>query len=196
MRLRLTQTPAHDAVRGFRRHFRAARARGRRILRGHSARHRGRRCAPGSAASLRRNDLEQAVFLSGYAANGCRAILCKYRSAPPSARRAAITSGRTSTTPTSFRCRTSGNTPGMPPGIWHSTRCPSLSSTPRFAKQQLLLLTREWYMHPNGQMPAYEWAFGDVNPPVHAWATWRVFQMDRKHRGDAGDLGIPRTGVS
>jgi hypothetical protein len=57
-----------------------------------------------------------------------------------------------------------------------------------FAKNQLLLLTREWYMHPNGQMPAYEWALGDVNPPVHAWATWRVFQIDRKRRGDAGDL--------
>ena len=60
-----------------------------------------------------------------------------------------------------------------------------------FAKQQLLLLTREWYMHPNGQLPAYEWAFGDVNPPVHAWATWRVFQMDRKQRraNDPKDLG-------
>ena len=57
-----------------------------------------------------------------------------------------------------------------------------------FAKEQLVLLTREWYMHPNGQMPAYEWAFGDVNPPVHAWATWRVFQLDRKQRGDDGDL--------
>ncbi|MBW7905200.1 MAG: glucosidase [Phycisphaerae bacterium] len=57
-----------------------------------------------------------------------------------------------------------------------------------FAKQQLDLLTREWYMHPNGQLPAYEWAFGDVNPPVHAWATWRVFQIDRRQRGDAGDL--------
>jgi len=57
-----------------------------------------------------------------------------------------------------------------------------------FAKEQLTLLTREWYMHPNGQMPAYEWAFGDVNPPVHAWATWRVFQIDRKQRGDQGDL--------
>jgi hypothetical protein len=51
-----------------------------------------------------------------------------------------------------------------------------------FAKHQLTLLTREWYMHPNGQLPAYEWAFGDVNPPVHAWATWRVFQIDRKQR--------------
>jgi hypothetical protein len=64
---------------------------------------------------------------------------------------------------------------------------------PQFAKDQLILLTREWYMHPNGQLPAYEWAFGDVNPPVHAWATWRVFQMDRKQRravapNDPGDL--------
>ena len=59
---------------------------------------------------------------------------------------------------------------------------------PGFAKAQLVLLTREWYMHPNGQMPAYEWAFGDVNPPVHAWSAWRVFQIDRKQRGDDGDL--------
>ncbi len=59
-----------------------------------------------------------------------------------------------------------------------------------FAKAQLVLLTREWYMHPNGQLPAYEWAFGDVNAPVHAWATWRVFQIDRKQRGDAGDLAF------
>jgi hypothetical protein len=64
---------------------------------------------------------------------------------------------------------------------------------PEFAKHQLTLLTREWYMHPNGQLPAYEWAFGDVNPPVHAWATWRVFQLDRKQRResdpeDTGDL--------
>ena len=59
---------------------------------------------------------------------------------------------------------------------------------PGFAKQQLLLLTREWYMHPNGQLPAYEWNLGDVNPPVHAWAAWRVFQIDRKQRGDRGDI--------
>ena len=56
-----------------------------------------------------------------------------------------------------------------------------------FAKSQLVLLTREWYMHPNGQLPAYEWAFEDVNPPVHAWAAWRVFQIDRKQHGGAGD---------
>ena len=59
---------------------------------------------------------------------------------------------------------------------------------PDFGKQQLDLMLREWYMHPNGQLPAYEWAFSDVNPPVHAWATWRVFQIDRKQRGDDGDL--------
>ena len=51
-----------------------------------------------------------------------------------------------------------------------------------FAKRQLELVTREWYMHPNGQLPAYEWALGDVNPPVHAWAAWRVYQIDaREH---------------
>ncbi len=48
---------------------------------------------------------------------------------------------------------------------------------PAFAKEQLVLLLREWYMHPNGQVPAYEWNFSDVNPPVHAWAAWRVYKM-------------------
>src|SRR5687767_8883864 len=56
-----------------------------------------------------------------------------------------------------------------------------------FAKDQLCLMLREWYMHPNGQLPAYEWAFGDVNPPVHAWAAWRVYQIDRKQSG-RGDI--------
>jgi len=51
---------------------------------------------------------------------------------------------------------------------------------PEFAKQQLLLLTKEWYMHPNGQLPAYEWMFDGVNPPVHAWAAWRVYKIDQK----------------
>ncbi|MEP7047360.1 MAG: glucosidase [Ilumatobacteraceae bacterium] len=49
---------------------------------------------------------------------------------------------------------------------------------PAFAKEQLILLCREWYMHPSGQLPAYEWAFGDVNPPVHAWAALQVFEID------------------
>lgn len=52
-----------------------------------------------------------------------------------------------------------------------------------FAKNQLLLLTKVWYMHPNGQLPAYEWKFEDVNPPVHAWSTFRVFKMDEKQNG-------------
>jgi len=52
-----------------------------------------------------------------------------------------------------------------------------------FAKEQLILMLREWYMHPNGQLPAYEWAFGDVNPPVHAWAAWRVYKIEKKRRG-------------
>ena len=54
---------------------------------------------------------------------------------------------------------------------------------PDFAKKQLDLFTREWYMHPNGQLPAYEWNFGDVNPPVHAWATFRTFKIERKLYG-------------
>jgi hypothetical protein len=48
---------------------------------------------------------------------------------------------------------------------------------PHFTKEQLILFLREWYMHPNGQIPAYEWSFGDVNPPVQAWAAWRVYKM-------------------
>ena len=56
---------------------------------------------------------------------------------------------------------------------------------PAFAKQQLLLVLREYYMHPNGQIPAYEWNFSDVNPPVHAWSVWYVFETDRKKTGVA-----------
>ena len=54
---------------------------------------------------------------------------------------------------------------------------------PDFAKYQLILFLREWYMHPNGQIPAYEWALGDVNPPVHAWAAWRVYKIEKRVRG-------------
>ena len=54
---------------------------------------------------------------------------------------------------------------------------------PDFSKAQLSLFVREWYMHPNGQLPAYEWAFSDVNPPVHAWAAMRVFQIDQRIKG-------------
>jgi hypothetical protein len=64
---------------------------------------------------------------------------------------------------------------------------------PPFAKHQLIELLHVWYLHPNGELPAYEWSFSDANPPVHAWAAWRVFEIDRKQRrkqkpDDPGDL--------
>mgnify|MGYP000362657399 FL=1 len=61
---------------------------------------------------------------------------------------------------------------------------------PDFAKRQLILLLREWYMHPNGQIPAYEWNFSDVNPPVHAWACWRVYEIDRDMNNGKGDVAF------
>ncbi|HEU4501330.1 MAG TPA: glucosidase [Nitrospira sp.] len=63
---------------------------------------------------------------------------------------------------------------------------------PTFAKEQLVLMLREWYMHPNGQIPAYEWAFGDVNPPVHAWAAWRVYKIEKKRTGVGDRLFLER----
>jgi len=63
---------------------------------------------------------------------------------------------------------------------------------PEFTKNQLDLMTREWYMHPNGQLPAYEWAFGDVNPPVHAWATWRVYKIEEKQTGQGDRVFLER----
>ncbi|MGH7799775.1 MAG: MGH1-like glycoside hydrolase domain-containing protein [Thermodesulfobacteriota bacterium] len=69
---------------------------------------------------------------------------------------------------------------------------PLVMIDPDFAKRQLILLTREWYMHPNGQIPAYEWAFGDVNPPVHAWAAWRIYNIERKIYGQEDKLFLER----
>ena len=63
---------------------------------------------------------------------------------------------------------------------------PFATVDPVFAKSQLLLLLREWYMHPNGQLPAYEWNFSDVNPPVHAWAVWRVYKIS----GEKGERDL------
>ena len=73
-------------------------------------------------------------------------------------------------------CPTTGSIRGLPRGTSRSHAAP-VALDPTFAKGQLNLLLREWYMHPNGQLPAYEWAFSDVNPPVHAWACWRVYKM-------------------
>lgn len=61
---------------------------------------------------------------------------------------------------------------------------------PDFAKRQLAVVLREYYMHPNGQIPAYEWNFSDVNPPVHAWATWKVYENDKKMNGGKGDIAF------
>jgi len=63
---------------------------------------------------------------------------------------------------------------------------------PAFAKTQLALLVQGRYLHPNGQLPAYEWAFGDANPPVHAWSAFRVFQIQRQQAspGDVGDIAF------
>ncbi|HVL13793.1 MAG TPA: glucosidase [Gemmata sp.] len=81
--------------------------------------------------------------------------------------------------------------------VWDSAfQCVALAPIdPEWAKHELVLFLREWFQHPNGQIPAYEWNFSDVNPPVHAWAAWRVFQIDRKHRrkshpADCGDLAF------
>lgn len=63
---------------------------------------------------------------------------------------------------------------------------------PEWAKRQIILLLREWYMHPNGQLPAYEWAFDDVGPPVDAWAAWQVYQMTREVTGHADTLFLER----
>jgi hypothetical protein len=62
-----------------------------------------------------------------------------------------------------------------------------------FAKHQLLLLTHDWYMHPNGQLPAYEWSFADTNPPVHAWAAYRVYEIDKHENGGKGDITFLET---
>lgn len=63
---------------------------------------------------------------------------------------------------------------------------------PDFAKRQLYILAQEWYMHPNGQLAAYEWNFYDVNPPVHAWATWRVYKIEQKRMGEADRFFLER----
>ena len=91
---------------------------------------------------------------------------------------AATPAGATSTPSTSCRCPTSGSTRGSRPGT-SAFHCVALAHVdPAFAKYQLLLICREWFQHPNGALPAYEWDFGDVNPPVQAWAALEVFAID------------------
>ena len=111
---------------------------------------------------------------------------------PRSAWTCATVTGSTWSTTTSSPCRTSGSTPGTPPGTWPSTRVALAMVDLDFAKEQLELMLRELYLHPNGQIPAYEWNFGDVNPPVHAWAVLFAFRTERERRGQ-GDLRFLRS---
>ena len=115
---------------------------------------------------------------------------------PPHLRRSTATAnGGTCGTATSSRCPTSGNTPGTPPGIWPFTprRSPWWTWTSPSSSSQLML--RNDYLHPNGQLPAYEWNFGDVNPPVHAWATMNMYVLERESRGGERRSRVPQTGV-
>ena len=79
----------------------------------------------------------------------------------------------------------SGSTRGSPPGTWPSPACRWPWSTRRSPRTSSGLLLFEQFQHPNGQIPAYEWEFSDLNPPVHAWAVWRVYNMDRIRSGKA-----------
>ncbi len=75
---------------------------------------------------------------------------------------------------------------------WAFHLIPMAIIDPDFAKKQLVHLTREWYMHPNGQIPAYEWDFNGVNPPVHAWAAWRIYTIEKKMYGQADKSFLER----
>ena len=139
---------------------------------------RARRAAPG----VRRAAVGEEALPLRRARSGWRATRRSRRRRRPRAR-AQQRAGRTSTTPTSSRCPTSGSTRGTRRGTSRSTCSRWRSSTPTSPRTSCCCCCREWYMHPNGQLPAYEWAFDDVNPPVHAWAAWRVYKIDAAHTG-------------
>ena len=89
------------------------------------------------------------------------------------------------------RCLTPGSTRGSRRGISRSMCCPWLFVDPTFARDQVELMLSDAYLHPSGQIPAYEWNFGDVNPPVHAFATLFVY-FHGKHRTGSGDVEFLR----
>ena len=184
IRLRLTAGAAIPAPlgAGIRRDVRAPPARGRRVLPPRDAVRAAGGHAQRAAAGVRGNAVDEAA-LSLFGASLARRRSRRARRRPRRAGTGAITTGRISRRATSCRCRTSGSTRGSPRGTRRSTCVALAMIDPDFAKDQLLLLMREWYMHPNGQIPAYEWSFGDVNPPVHAWAAIRVYQIEGKMYG-------------
>ena len=109
---------------------------------------------------------------------------------------AATPAGGTSTRSTCSRCPTRGSTRGSRPGTSASTASRGRTSIPAFAKYQLLVLLREWFQHPNGALPAYEWNFDDVNPPVHVMAALRVFVIDGATRPRVPRAGLPEAAVN
>ena len=161
---------------------------GRRILRADHARRAGTAGATGRSASVRRLALDASSSTITSSRTGSRAT--PTMPPPPESRK----SGRNADWPHLF----SRDVLSMPDkweypwfAAWDLAfhMIPFARVDPEFAKQQLMLLLREWYMHPNGQMPAYEFDFGDVNPPVHAWACWRVYKMTAA-RGAAATGGF------
>ncbi len=109
--------------------------------------------------------------------------------APPAT--AATPAGATSTRSTCSRCPTRGSTRGSRPGIWASTASPGRTSTRRSRSTSCVVLLREWFQHPNGALPAYEWNFDDVNPPVHVLAAMRVFADRRRTRPRVPRADLP-----
>ena len=139
----------------------------------------GRR-QPGGAGrppGARRTGVGQAVLPLRRAAVA-RRRRGRARRRPSRASTGATPAGGTSTPTTSSRCPTRGSTRGSRPGTSRFQTVAVAHIAPAFAKYQLLLMCREWFMHPNGALPAYEWSFDDVNPPVHAWAALEVFRID------------------
>ena len=125
---------------------------------------------------------------------GCPNAAAIHRPARSGTRRG-TTAGSTCRTATSSRCRTSGNTPGTPAWdlAFHVLALTLVDED--FGKQQLDLMLEDRYLHPSGQIPAYEWNFGDVNPPVHAWSTiftYRLGQVPARSRRRR----MARTGIS
>ncbi len=154
----------------------------------------GADAAPGAASGLRRHAVVQAVLWlrrAALAGGRPRAAARRRRRAATAATPTGCISRSAMSIPTSpatsCPCPIPGNIPGSPPGTSPSTAVAFALIDPAFAKSQLTLLTQSRCQHPNGQLPAYEWDFNDINPPVHAWAALQIYEIDRKATG-IGDI--------
>ena len=117
------------------------------------------------------------MYSSGFLENPTKRLLTAYIKE--------IMTGSISPAGILFPCQINGNIPGSPPGIWHFMQQHLFISILILPSSNCSVVLREYYMHPNGQIPAYEWNFSDVNPPVHAWGVWYVFEEDKKKTGVA-----------